>query len=299
MLIQMAKKSMRRVEKIVPYLFLAPFFTGLGVFWVYPTLYSFYLAFFKQTGFGQGKFIGFQNFLVLLSDTRFVRSIVNTTYYAGASVFIILPVALFVAFLLRTPKLPFSQAFRIGYFLPMVTSGTAVAIIFILIFDHQYGILNYALTLLNLPRIKWLLDPRFVMPSLVLIGLWKWTGINALYFYAGLQGIPREVEEAALVDGASGWQCFWFVTLPLLRPILTFTVTLAIIGSYQLFAEPYLLAGEGGGPGDAGLFATVYLYITGFRALRFGYASAIGCVLFGIIFSLSLIQLKAMGAFKD
>ena len=182
----------------------------------------------------------------------------------------------------------------------MVTSGVAVAIMFILIFDHQYGLLNNMLLgPLGFPKLKWLLDSRLVMPSLILVGIWKWTGINSLYFLAGLQNIPRELEEAAEIDGATGWQRFRYIILPLLRPVTAFVTVVAVIGSYQLFAEPYLLAGEGGGPGGSGLFMTVYLYITAFRDLRFGYASAIGYTLVVIIFILSFLQLKVTGALKS
>ena len=130
-------------------------------------------------------------------------------------------------------------------------------------------------------------------------GIWRYTGINALYFMSGLQNIPEEVREAASIDGANRWQVFRFVTLPLLRPILVFVLTFAIIGSYNLFAEPSILVGAQGGPNNAGLFMTMYLYLTGFRFMKFSYAAAIGVALAVIILTLTLIQLRLLGVFRE
>ena len=138
------------------------------------------------------------------------------------------------------------------------------------------------------------------MPAVILLGAWKWTGINAIYFMVGLQNIPPELKEAARVDGATRWQVFWHVTLPLLRPILAFVLTIAIIGSYNLFAEPAILVGLEGGPNNAGMTMTMYLYTRGFRELKMGYASAIGYSLAVIILVLSVIQLLLLiRAFRE
>ena len=137
------------------------------------------------------------------------------------------------------------------------------------------------------------------MPAIIILGIWRFTGINALYFMAGLQNISEEVREAAMIDGANRWQVFRYITLPLLRPVMVFVLTFAIIGSYNLFAEPSILVGAQGGPDNAGLFMTMYLYLTGFRFLKFGYASAIGYALAIIILVLTLIQLRVMGIFRE
>ena len=287
-------------RKTIPYLFISPFFIGFLIFWAYPVARALWLSFFQQTGIGVPPiFAGFGNYIQLWSDERFLKALFNTSYYAAGSVFIIVPLALLLAIVLSL-GLRFRHFFRLFFFVPVITSSVVVAIMFVLIFDHRYGLLNnMVLAPLGLPRLKWFLDPRLVMPSIIIIGIWKWTGINALYFIAGLQNIPRELGEAATIDGANGWQSFRYITLPLLRPVLLFVVVLAIIGSYNLFAEPYLLAGQGGGPSDSGLFMTVYLYMTGFRFLKFGYASAIGYTMVVIVLVLSLIQLKALGAFRE
>jgi len=294
-----SKSWMRFKRRITPYLFISPFFIGFALFWIYPISYALWLSFYEQAGLLSDKvFIGLENYAHLWLDGRFLRALFNTSYYASASVFIIVPLALFVALILDLDFVRYKHFFRLFFFTPMLTASVVTAIMFTLIFEKKYGLLNnVVLVPLGLPQLNWLLDPKLVMPAIILVGIWKWTGINALYFAAGLQNVSREAREAAKVDGANSLQIFWYITIPLLRPILLFVIVLAIIGSYQLFGEPYLLLG-GGGPEDAGLFMTVYLYITGFRHMEFGYASAIGYIMVVIILTLSLLQFKLFGGFE-
>lgn len=288
-------------KKAIPYAFISPFFIGFAIFWAYPVIHALWLSFYKQVGIGAPKtFVFLGNYAELWRDGRFLRSLFNTTYYAAASVFIIVPLALLLAIILNLTFVKFKHFFRLFFFVPVITSSVVVAIMFVLIFDQRYGLLNnMVFAPLGLPRLKWLLDPKLIMPSIILLGIWRWTGINALYFIAGLQNISKELGEAASIDGASPVQIFRYVTLPMLRPVMLFVVVLAIIGSYNLFAEPYLLLGQGGGASDAGLFMTVYLFISGFRFLLFGFASAIGYTMVVIVLILSLIQLRILGAFKE
>jgi len=288
-------------RRLAPYLFISPFFIGYAVFFLYPVAYAFYLSFFKQVGIGsQPSFVGLGNYIKLLHDAKFVKSVFNTTYYAAGSVFVIIPAALALGLAFNTPRLPLREFFRLFFFTPLITSGVVVAIIFGLVFNQPYGLINnYILEPLGLPKLGWLLDPKLVMPSIILLGLWRYTGVNALYFLAGLQNIPPEIQEAAAIDGANRWQVFRYITLPMLRPTLLFVIIIAIIGSYNLFAEPYLLTGAEGGPNNAGLFMTMYLYLNGFRYLKFGYTAAIGYALTIIILVLSLVQLRLLGAFRE
>ncbi|HEY8477437.1 MAG TPA: sugar ABC transporter permease [Chloroflexota bacterium] len=286
-------------RKLAPYLFVSPFFLGLLVFWAYPALYGLYLSFFRQTGLGQGTFVGLENYVKLFSDERFLRSLLNTTYYAAGSVFFIVPLALFVAIILQARFVRFKHLFRLAFFLPLITSSVVVAIMFVLIFEQRHGLLNTVLATLGLPAVPWLLDPALGVPTLILLGAWKWTGVNAVYFLVGLQNIPSDITEAAAIDGANRWQVFRHVVFPLLRPITLFVVVTAIFGSYKLFGEPYVLQGGGGGPSDSMLTMTIYLYLTGFRFLNIGYAAAIGYAMMIIMMVLSLLQLRLFGAFKE
>ncbi len=288
-------------RRLAPYLFISPFFIGYAIFFAYPVLWALYLSFFRITGINSKQvFIGLDNYVNLLTDDRFVKALINTTYYAAGSIFIIVPVALILALLLTVRKLRFREFFRLFFFSPNITSGVVVAIIFGLVFDERYGLLNnYILAPLGLPNVRWLLNPVTVMPAIIILGLWRYAGINALYFMAGLQNIPIEIKEAAMIDGAGRWKVFRYITLPLLRPILTLVLTLAIIGSYNLFTEPSLLVGQDGGPGNSGLFMTMYLYLNGFSFLKFGYAAAIGYALALIILVLTVIQLRITGVFRE
>lgn len=288
-------------RRLAPYLFISPFFLGYAVFFVYPTFWALYLSFFKKDGVGSVPvFVGAKNYLNLLSDELFIKALFNTTYYAAGSLFIIVPAALALALALVAPRLPWREFFRFFFFSPNITAGVVVAIIFRLVFESDYGLLNnYVLAPLGLPPVRWLREPAAIMPAIILMGLWRYTGINALYFMAGLQNIPLEVKEAATIDGAGRWQVFRFITLPLLRPVLIFVLTFAIIGSYNLFGEPAVLVGAEGGPRNAGLFMTMYLYVTGFRFLKLGYAAAIGYALALIILLLTLLQLRVLGVFRE
>jgi len=288
-------------RKVAPYVFISPFFIGYAVFSAYPVLHAFYLSFFKQTGIGTRKaFIALGNYGKLFQDDRFLHSVLVTTYYAAGSVFVIVPLALLLALVLSAKFLKLKGFFRLLFFVPLLTSSVVVAIIFSLVFNERYGLLNnWLLAPLGLSPVRWLLDPRWVMPSIIFVGIWRWTGINSLYFLAGLQGIPDELKEAAVIDGASRWQVFRHITLPLLRPVTLFVVVLAIIGSYNLFGEPYVLLGQETGPSDSGLFMTIYLYLTGFRFLNFGYAAAIAYAMMVIILVWSLLQLRLFGVFRE
>lgn len=283
-------------QKIMPYVFVSPFFILYAIFGLYPTVYALYLSFFEKVGFSEGKFIGIGNYTSLFSDTRFIKALWNTSYYAIGSVFIILPIALSFAILLNSKYIEkFKGFFTSSFYLPLITSAIVVAIMFTLVFDYEYGLLNAFLRSLKLPTYRWLQDPIFGIPTLIILGIWRYAGINALYFLSGLQSISEELHDAARIDGANKWQAFWYVTFPLLKPVTLFVVVQAIIGSYNLFAEPFILAGQGtggAGAGDGMLMMTAYLYINGFRFLRMGYASAIGFVLMIIIFVLTLIQLR-------
>jgi ABC-type sugar transport system permease subunit len=288
-------------RRLAPYLFISPFFLGYAVFFLYPVLWALYLSFFQQVGIGgQAKFVGLENYFNLLHDETFQKALANTTYYAAGSILCIVPIALLLAVVLFMRNLHGREFFRLFFFTPNITSGVVVGIIFGLVFSADYGLINnFILAPLGLPSIRWLQDAEWVMPAIIILGIWRFTGINALYFMAGLQNISEEVREAAMIDGANRWQVFRFITLPLLRPVMVFVLTFAIIGSYNLFAEPSILVGGQGGPGNSGLFMTMYLYLTGFRFLKFGYASAIGYALAIIILVLTLIQLRVMGIFRE
>lgn len=286
----------RHQRKLAPYLFVAPFFVLFAIFLAYPVVYSFVLSFYDARGLGARTFIGLENYKELFIDPRFRQAVFNTTYYAAGSVFILSPLALLLALALNTKWLKLKGLFRIAFFVPVITSEVVIAVMFTLVFDQDYGLLNAMFRSVGLSPIPWLRSPAWAMPSIILLGIWIWLGLNALYFLAGLQNIDQEYYEAAAIDGANRYQLFRYITVPLLKPVILFVVIQAIVGSYQLFTQPWVLTG--GGPQDATLTVTMYLYLQAFRFFNMGYASAIGYALVVIILTLSLIQLVGFGAFR-
>lgn len=284
----------RYQRRLAPYLFISPFYILFVVFALGPLIAALYFSMIKWPGTGPMTFLGLANYLELFEDEIFLKSLGNTTYYAIGAVFVILPVALFLALLINAAVVRAKSLFRIAFILPVLTSTVAATIMFLLMFEHQYGLFNVALEAVGLNALKWL-DEELVKLSVLLVAAWRYTGLNMLYFLAGLQSIPTDVYEAASVDGAGRWTTFWQITLPLLRPVSLFVVVVTIIGSFQFFAEPLLLAG--GGPNNASLTIANYLYRVGFSYLRMGYASAVGYILAVIIFILTLLQLKFFEAF--
>jgi ABC-type sugar transport system permease subunit len=286
----------RNQRAIAPYLFISPFFILFLIFGFYPILYSFWLSFFKGFGFGAKTFFGLGNYAHLFHDPRYGKAVVNTTYYALGSVFILAPLALVLALAVNSAFVRWKSLYKTAFFFPVITSAVVITIIFTRVLDTKFGLLNAFLNWFGLPDIEWLQSKQWVMPSFILMGIWTWTGINMLYWIAGLNGISKELYEAAYTDGASKWQSFWHITLPLLRPVTMFVVIQAIVGSYNLFAQPLLLTN--GGPSDASLTITLYMYNQGFVYFNVGYASAIAYSMVALLLVLSVINIKLFGGYR-
>ena len=284
----------RKQRKIAPYLFISPFYILFGVFFIFPVFYALALSLHKMTGFSTPTFIGLSNYATAFDDPRLLQALINTTFFALGSVFIQLPISFGLALAFNSSSTRrLDSIYRVGYFFPVLASTVVVALMFTLVFNKDYGIANSALRLLGFAPIPWLSSRAWAMPSVILLGVWIWAGVNSFYLLAGLKGIPEELHEAAAIDGANGWQTFLNITVPMLRPVILFVTTAAIIGSYSLFAQPLILTG--GGPGDASLTMVMYIYFQGFRYVQMGYASALGYILALLIFILSLLQLRLFG----
>jgi ABC-type sugar transport system permease subunit len=259
--------------------FLAPFLVLFVVFLAYPILNTAILSFQHKEGLGGSSvFVGLDNYIAVLGDPRMQKATRNTVLLIGASLFIALPCAYGLALALNSRRVRFRGLFRVVFFLPAASSAVAASMIWLVMLEDQAGAVNGVLGLVGIPKIGWLTTAAFVLPSVFLVSLWRWTGYNALYFLAGLQTIPAELMDAARVDGASFWQTTRHVVLPLLRPIILVVVVLAIIGCVQLFAEPRLLTKGTGGPGESALTLAMLMYDVAFRQLRFGYGAAVAYV---------------------
>lgn len=279
-------------NRLIPYTFILPYIVIFGVFWAWPIVYSIYLSFLDTRGFPWALEWGV-NWGRILRDPFFIQALKNTLLLLLVQVPIMLVLATGLALALNSPLLKLKGFYRFAFFAPVVVGAVAYSAVFRLLFNTQNGAVNAALTGLGLPRIDWLNNPLPAFMLIVLTVTWRWTGYNAIIILAGLQNIALELYEAAKIDGASPAQQFWRITLPLLRPILLFSLILSVIGTLQLFTEPFLITA--GGPGNATLTLGVYLYQQGFRSFNFGYASAIGYAIaaFAVIFS--ALQLRLFG----
>jgi cellobiose transport system permease protein len=272
------------------YTAISPFYILFAVFGIFPILFSLYLSFQKWDGIGEMSFNGFNNFHYMLTDALFWQSVGNTFLIWIYSTIPMLLFAMIIAFLLNSAFVRFRGAYRIAYFLPNVTSIVAVAIIFSTLFANKYGLLNYLLTSIGTKPVEWLNLPFGIHIAIASMVIWRWTGYNAIIYLAGLQSIPNHLYEAAKIDGASTLQSFFRITIPLLRPVILFTVITSTIGGMQLFTEPQVLVGNNGGVGNNGMTIVLYLYREAFVSNHFGYASAVGWGMFVIIVLFSAVN---------
>ena len=282
-------------KRVVPLVFLAPFLIVFLVFKVYPVILAVIMSFQNFQGIKSQDWVGFTNYENVFELVRFSQALTNTTVYTIGTLLVLIPLPLALAVLLDSGRVVGSTVFRVLIFLPALTSLVVAGTVFRLILAKD-GFLNLFLeNTLGMDRLRWLEVAELALPSLILIAAWRWTGINILYFNSGLVNIPQELYESASIDGASPWQMFWRITLPLLRPTTFFVVVLSIIGGYQVFVEPFILYAGGAGPGDGGLTLALLIYRTAFTSFNFGTAAAMGVILALIIFVFSLIQFRFFG----
>ncbi len=291
-----SRPSRSRVD-LTPYVFISPFYILFTLFFLGPTIFAFVLSFFNWSATSAPRYLGTQNYERVWSDPIFWQAVQNTLVYAGASLFIVCPLALLVALALNSDLLWFKPLWRAVYFAPIVTSSVAVTLSFVMLYNRDFGLINATLISLGLDPVNWLGNRSVVRYAVIGVIIWRWTGLTSIYFLAGLQSIPKELYEAAQLDGADAIRQFWYVTLPQLRPVILFVSIIVMIGSMQIFDEPQILTG--GGPANSSLSVVQYLYTRGINQVRFGYAATIGVTLFAAIFVLSLVQLRAGRSFRD
>jgi cellobiose transport system permease protein len=274
------------LERLAPYAYVSPFFIIFGIFGLFPLIFTFYVALFDWNPIGAHTFIGVANFERLFADSRFWNALVNTFGIFVISTVPQLVLALGLAHLLNHARLRWATFFRMSMLLPYITSVAATAIVFGQIFDQHFGLVNWALGVFGVDPINFLASRFGSWVEISAMVMWRWFGYNTLLYLAGLQAIPREMYEAASVDGANGWQQFTRLTIPSLRPIIIFTVVMSTIGGLQIFTEPLLAAPESGltcGAARQCQTLALFLYEQGFGQFEFGYGSAVGVVLFAIV----------------
>ena len=286
-----------RAESRAGLAFVAPALGLILLFFVLPVAAGFLLAatdfdIYGIGDFSTARFVGFRNFTALFHDPVFWKALGNTFYFVLVGGPLSVAASLGAALLVNARLVRLKGFFRTVYFAPVVTTMVAVAVVWRYLYHPRFGLLNQLLALVGLPDVNWLGDPRWAMPAIILMAIWKNFGYNMIIFVAGLQGIPLTLYEAARVDGAGPWQQFRRITLPSLRPMLVFVGVITMIGYFQIFTEPYVLTGGTGGPLNATLSLVMYMYKQGFRWWNIGFAAAVALVLFLIILAGTLVQMR-------
>ncbi|HKQ53233.1 MAG TPA: sugar ABC transporter permease [Pyrinomonadaceae bacterium] len=271
----------------VGYLMVTPYVLHVLVFLGYPLAFAFVLIFHRWNIYTPMKWVGFGNVKLLANDPLVWRALVNTLYFLLIHIPLQLAAALGLAVLLNR-KIRGRTFFRASFFLPFVISGVVVTILWQQLYATETGLVNVVLQRAGLPKVGWLTDPHVAMPAIALMATWKNVGLYVVLFLVGLQAIPARLYEAAELDGASEWQKFRRITVPLLNPTIMLVLVLSTIGGFSLFVEPYVMTG--GGPAGSTLSGILYLYKQAFSFSKMGYASTIGFFWALIIFAVVLLQ---------
>ena len=280
----MFNSDLLRREAIQGYLFILPWFIGFVVFTAGPLTAALGFSFTDWNGVSAMEFIGFENYIQLSQDSRFWQSLKVTLVFTFFYLILNLIIGFSLALVMNQPVRGI-RIFRTIYYLPAVLSGVAVAVLWAILFHREFGALNWLLGLIGIKRIGWLVSESWALPSIIIMELWR-VGSTIIIFLAGLQGIPPELYEAAEVDGANRRWRLWSITIPLMSPSIFFVLIVGFINTMQVFTQAYIMTD--GGPNFATYFYSINLYITTFRELRLGYASAQAGVLFVIIFLITL-----------
>ena len=283
----------RRAERVLTgYFFISPGLLGLGLFLVGPLIYSFWLSLTEWDIISDPVFVGLDNFrTAFLDDKLFWKSLYVTVRYTLVAVPLTLVAALAAALLLDV-KLTGLSWFRAVYYLPAMTPAVASVVLWRWIFNSEFGLLNFMLDLVGLPKVEWLISADVVMYSFWIMALWG-IGPMMIIFLAGLHGVPRSLYEAAEVDGAGAWRKLWAVTIPQLSPVILFNLVIGLINTFQVFTAGYLLTA--GGPQNATLFYVLYTYRNAFEWLKMGYAASLSWVLFAIVMVMTLFIFRSLG----
>ena len=277
-------------QKTIPYIMMAPIVAIFTVFMVYPIIRSLYLSFFELVS-GSYEFVGIKNYVALFKDATFWKSLLNTCIFLVVQVPVMIGGALLIAVAIEQKFIKGKAIFRTCIFLPSVTALVAYALVFKVLLNGDHGLINYVIEFFGGTGINWFYEEWPARFAIIISITWRWLGYNMIILLAGIQSIPNELMEAADIDGATFWDKLFYITIPMVKPIILFCTITSTIGTLQLFDEPFILTE--GGPNNATITMGQYLYNNGFRYLKFGYASAIGYVMTVIIGLLSVFQFKA------
>ena len=283
-------------KKVAPYIFVSPFIIVFLVFYLYPMISTIIMSF-QEIGFGEAEFIGLANYKKLF-NVHYKNALLTSTNYTFWTILFLVPLPIILAVLLNSDKTKFTNFFRSSIFMPALTSVIVAGMFFRYAFGEQASTLaNSIIGFFGLEPITWLQNSIPAMIALVVLCVWRWMGVNIIYFLSGLQSIPEEIYEAADIDGASSWDKFKYITIPSLKPVIIYVITISVFGGYKMFAESYAYW-QTATPNDIGMTIVSYIYQTGFNNFNMGFASAIGITLLLIVLIVNVIQLNLFGLFK-
>lgn len=292
--VKAGKKTHRKLElfskKDIPfYIFASPWILGLIIFFIYPAIMSFYYSLTDYDIVSKPTFIGLKNYVVLFTkDTIFIKSVMNTLYMVAFSLPLQLIMQLILALMLNW-EVKGIGIFRAIYYIPVLVPPVSISLLFSMVYDDNYGILNAILRLFGLPGQQWLTSVQLSKPSIIIMGLWT-AGSGMLFYLSSLKNVSKSLYESADIDGASAWTKMWKITLPIISPTIFFQLIMGVISTFQLFTESYVLTK--GGPDYSSTFMMYYLYKTAFKEGHMGMASAMAWILFVIILIFTIIILK-------
>jgi len=283
--------GMARREALLGYAFLLPTVLGILIFTAGPVVVSLGLSLFDWNVFDAPTFIALDNYQRLVTDGRVLTAFTNTAKMVGLAVVLELLLALALAMGVQRLRRPAQRYFfRTAYFLPLLTSAATISIVMAYMFNGQFGVINYYLGRVGVPRVPWLDSAQWVLISVVLVYVWHRLGFTFIVFSGGLGNLAKETLDAADVDGATGWRRLWYITLPMLSPSILFAAVTAIISGLQIFDEPFVMVR--GGPGDASRTVVMVIYESAFKNIELGYAAAIAAILFVVILLVTAIQFR-------
>ena len=281
---------LKKIKKYrAPYLFILPFFILFTVFQLVPTIWSVYISFTKWRGIGTPEFVGLENYKKMTIDDMFWESLLNTAIYWVTGLVLILFLAVVIASLLNSRCLKGRAFFKTATFLPNICAAIAMGLIFRMLFDENVGLVNEVLAAMGLDKVPWLASTKYSKIPVILLIVWRNTPWFTMIVLSGLLNISPDYYEAATVDGATGWQKFWFITLPSISNILFFCSVTLTVDMWKIFNEPYILPG----PGTSNTSLFQYMYESGFNVFNMGYASAIGVIMMILLTIVSVIQFIA------
>ena len=288
-----AYKELTNTRNRVGYVCLIPSFLHLSFFILFPILFSLFLSFHRWDMMSKAKpFVGIGNYIEVLTSETFQISMLNTVYYSVGHIPLLIVTALTLALLLNR-DIPGKAVYRVSFYIPVITPIVAASIIWMWLYEPNYGIVNFLLRIFGIVGPPWLKDPTWAMPAVIIMRVWKNAGFYMVIYLAALQGIPVSYYEASRIDGASWWAQIRYITVPLLLPTTFFILVISLIRSFQVFTQIFVMTQ--GGPLESTTVVVYYLFVEAFTNFRMGLASAVAYVIFVVILSLTLIQWRWFG----